>query len=76
MRLAAVARRPLRRIGVVREHAFALAFVEHDELRRVGVALQERVIDRSLAISSCSSAMKSAPSVPGRIGIHSSAIAE
>ena len=31
---------------------------------------------RPVPISSCSSAMKSAPSVPGRMGIHSSAIAE
>ena len=37
--------------GSKREQALALAVVEHDELRRVGVALQEGVVDQVAARS-------------------------
>jgi hypothetical protein len=40
------------------------------------VKRQELAVDEAGASSSCSSAMNSAPSVPGLIGIHSSAMAE
>ncbi len=47
VRLAAVARWALGRIGVVREHALAFAAgLQQHQLRRVGVALQERVVDQ------------------------------
>ena len=53
--------------------AVALGFADHQP-RRVGVALEEGEIDRSVCSSSWSSAMNS-PSVPGLMAIHSSAIA-
>ena len=44
--MAPVARRPLRRIGVVGEHALAVAAgLEQHQLRRVGEALEEGVVD-------------------------------
>jgi hypothetical protein len=77
VRMPAVAGRALRRVGVVREHAFAIAAGSSSTSCGALVKrLRKAWSMRSVAISSCSSAMKSAPSVPGLIGIHSSAIAE
>ena len=46
VRMAAVARRALRRVGIVREHPFAVAArLQQHQLRRVGEALQEGVVD-------------------------------
>jgi len=76
VRMAAVTGRALRGVRVEGEQALPVAVVEHDELRCVREALQERVVDQVGGDQLVQQRHQQRASVPGLIVIHSSAIAE